>query len=138
MGTTQTDSRSYGHGSSAVLQTVTVGSSGFRPRVGEQGSTARHENHDRKVRPLSVDRTTKTAVLLDSHPLWLDAVEQVLTRIDISVLGKSSDTESAMELIDEHRPDLLVAEVEGNGNGSAGGWVAGGGGLHPAGKVSVH
>src|SRR3954454_18101991 len=137
MGTTQTDGRSYGHGSSAVLQAFTVGSSGFRPRVGEQGSTARHENHDRKVRPLSVDRTTKTAVLLDSHPLWLDAVEQVLTRIDISVLGKSSDTESAMELIDEHRPDLLVAEVEGNGNGSAARWFAEVRRLHPETKLIV-
>ena len=34
-----------------------------------------------------MNNSTKTAVLLDNHPLWLDAVEQVLTRIEISVLG---------------------------------------------------
>jgi DNA-binding NarL/FixJ family response regulator len=61
--------------------------------------------------------TTRTAVLLDNHPLWLDAVEHVLTRIDIAVLGKSTDTDSAMSLIEEYRPDLLVAEVD-DGTGS--------------------
>jgi DNA-binding NarL/FixJ family response regulator len=69
-----------------------------------------------------MDKRTKTAVLLDPHPLWLDAVEQVLTRIDVSVLGKSSDLESAMALIDEHRPDLLVAEIDGNGSYSPVEW----------------
>jgi DNA-binding NarL/FixJ family response regulator len=69
-----------------------------------------------------MDKRTKTAILLDPHPLWLDAVEQVLTRIDVSVLGKSSDLESAMALIDEHRPDLLVAEIDGNGSYSPVEW----------------
>ena len=82
-----------------------------------------------------MDKRTKSAVILDSHPLWLDAVEQVLTRIDISVLGKSSDTESAMRLLDEHRPDLLVAEVEGNG--SAAHWFAEVRRLHPETKLIV-
>jgi DNA-binding NarL/FixJ family response regulator len=123
MGTTQAGSRSYRHGSSAVLQAFAVRSSGFRPRAGEQsGSAGEHEIHDRKVRPLSMDNRTKTAVLLDSHPLWLDAVEQVLTRIDISVLGKSPDTDSAMRLLDEHQPDLLVAEIEGSASGSVVQW----------------
>jgi len=69
-----------------------------------------------------MDKRTKTAVLLDNHPLWLDAVEQVLTRIDISVLAKSSDTDSAMTMIDEHQPDLLVAEMDASTNGSAAQW----------------
>jgi DNA-binding NarL/FixJ family response regulator len=69
-----------------------------------------------------MDKRTKTAVLLDNHPLWLDAVEQVLTRIDIAVLGKSSDTGSAMTLLDQHHPDLLVAEMDGSVNGSAAQW----------------
>jgi DNA-binding NarL/FixJ family response regulator len=137
MGTTRTGSRSYGHGTSAVLQAFGVRGSGFRPRVGEQGSAAEHEIHDRKVRPLSMDKRTKTAVLLDSHPLWLDAVEQVLERIDISVLGKSADTDTAMQLLDEHRPDLLVAELEGNGNGSAAQWFSEARRLHPETKLIV-
>jgi DNA-binding NarL/FixJ family response regulator len=84
-----------------------------------------------------MDKRTKTAVLLDNHPLWLDAVEQVLTRIDIAVIGKSSDTESAMQLLDEHEPDLLVAEVEGNGNGSAAAWFAQVREQHPNTKLIV-
>jgi two-component system nitrate/nitrite response regulator NarL len=63
-----------------------------------------------------VDRRTETAVLLDAHALWLDTVERVLTHIDISVLGKSSDLETAMRLLDEHRPDLLVAKIDDNGS----------------------
>jgi DNA-binding NarL/FixJ family response regulator len=69
-----------------------------------------------------MDNRTKTAVLLDAHPLWLDAVEQVLTNIDVSVLGKSSDLKTAMALLDEHRPDLLVAEIDGNGSYSPVEW----------------
>jgi DNA-binding NarL/FixJ family response regulator len=84
-----------------------------------------------------MDKRTKTAVLLDNHPLWLDAVEQVLTRIDIAVLGKSSDTESAMQLLDEHEPDLLVAEVDGSGNGSATKWFSEVRDRHPNTKLIV-
>jgi DNA-binding NarL/FixJ family response regulator len=84
-----------------------------------------------------MDKSTKSAVLLDSHPLWLDAVEQVLTRIDISVLGKSSDTESAMQMLDEHQPDLLVAEVEMGDNGSTVEWFAEARRLHPETKLIV-
>ena len=80
---------------------------------------------------------TKTAVLLDNHPLWLDAVEQVLTRIDIAVLGKSSDTETAMQLLDEHEPDLLVAEIDSNGSGFAAQWFAKVRDLHPNTKLIV-
>jgi DNA-binding NarL/FixJ family response regulator len=67
--------------------------------------------------------TSRTAVLLDNHPLWLDAVEQVLTRIDISVLGKSTDTTTAMALLEEYEPDLLVAELDdGTGAATIGNW----------------
>jgi DNA-binding NarL/FixJ family response regulator len=84
-----------------------------------------------------MDKRTKTAVLLDNHPLWLDAVEQVLTRIDIAVIGKSSDTDSAMQLLDEHEPDLLVAEVDANGNGSAAHWFTQVRDQHPNTKLIV-
>lgn len=84
-----------------------------------------------------MDRRTKTAVLLDNHPLWLDAVEQVLTRIDIAVIGKSSDTESAMQLLDEHTPDLLVAEIDANGNGTAAAWFGQVRQKHPNTKLIV-
>ena len=31
--------------------------------------------------------TERTAVLYDQHPLWLDAVEAVMTRISVKVIG---------------------------------------------------
>jgi DNA-binding NarL/FixJ family response regulator len=54
-----------------------------------------------------------TAVLLDRHPLWLEAVETVLADLDIQVRASASASEQALTLIDRYEPDLFVAEVEG-------------------------
>jgi DNA-binding NarL/FixJ family response regulator len=53
----------------------------------------------------------QTAVLLDKHPLWLEAVEQVLGRVDIKVVGKATTPTRALELIDELAPELFVTGV---------------------------
>ena len=45
--------------------------------------------------------------------MWLDAVEQVLRRIAIRVVGKTTSTSEALSLVEEHRPDLLITELEG-------------------------
>lgn len=58
----------------------------------------------------------RTAVLLDPHPLWLDAVEQVLARVGVKVRGKTTHPEEAVALVAEHNPDLLVAELTTNGS----------------------
>jgi DNA-binding NarL/FixJ family response regulator len=54
----------------------------------------------------------RTAVLLDRHPLWLEAVEQVLHRIGVEVAGKATSAEHALTLIEEHRPSLFVTGIE--------------------------
>ena len=54
----------------------------------------------------------RTAVLLDQHPLWLEAVEQVLARIGIEVKGKATSPDHALALIEEHRPSLFVTGIE--------------------------
>jgi two-component system response regulator DevR len=54
----------------------------------------------------------RTAVLLDAHPLWVQALEQVLARVDVSVVATATSTAEALELLDLHAPDLLVAELE--------------------------
>jgi DNA-binding NarL/FixJ family response regulator len=54
----------------------------------------------------------RTAVLLDQHPLWLEAVEQVLHRIGVEVKGKATSPEHALALIEEHGPSLLVTGLE--------------------------
>jgi two-component system, NarL family, response regulator LiaR len=53
----------------------------------------------------------RTAVLLDEHPLWLDAVETVLHRLGVQAVGKASSPKEALALIEETRPDLLLVEL---------------------------
>jgi DNA-binding NarL/FixJ family response regulator len=50
-------------------------------------------------------------VLVDEHPLWLDAVEQVLRQVPVQVTGKASSLEEGTLLLSELKPDLLVAEI---------------------------
>ena len=54
--------------------------------------------------------TSGTAVILDQHPLWLEAVEPVLTKIGIGVTGKTTMPEEALALVGETLPDMLIAE----------------------------
>jgi two-component system response regulator DevR len=56
-------------------------------------------------------RAAQTAVILDEHPLWLEAVEGVLDKIGIQVTGKATSPSQALRLIEEARPDLLVADL---------------------------
>jgi DNA-binding NarL/FixJ family response regulator len=60
---------------------------------------------------------TRNAVLLDPHPLWLDAVERVLSGVGVTVDAKTTHADHALALVSEHQPDLLVAELS-NGNGA--------------------
>jgi DNA-binding NarL/FixJ family response regulator len=53
----------------------------------------------------------QTAVILDEHPLWLEAVEGVLHRIGIRVTGKATSPAQALTLVEEARPDVLVADL---------------------------
>jgi DNA-binding NarL/FixJ family response regulator len=53
----------------------------------------------------------KTAVLVDEHPLWLEAVEQVLHRVSIQVTGRGTSFAEGTELIQRLQPDLVVAEI---------------------------
>jgi DNA-binding NarL/FixJ family response regulator len=55
---------------------------------------------------------TRTAVLLDQHPLWLEAVEQLVQRVGFDVVGKTTSPPEALEMIAEHRPDVFVTALE--------------------------
>ena len=54
----------------------------------------------------------RSAVLLDHQPLWLEAVELVLGRIDVRVAGKATEPKQALELIGACRPDVFVTGIE--------------------------
>jgi NarL family two-component system response regulator LiaR len=50
--------------------------------------------------------------LLDPHPIWLDAVQLVLNRVGVDVVGKSTSGAAAAKLIEQHKPDLLTVEID--------------------------
>ena len=83
-------------------------SSGGGPKNGSAGlATRRTPDPTKAPRPRPL-----TTVVLDRDPIWSQAVEQVLERLHINVVGKASSPERALALIAERKPDLLIAEIE--------------------------
>ena len=68
--------------------------------------------------------TARTAVLVDPHPLWLDAVEEVVARVQFEVIGKTTSFDEALCLVQELDPALVIGEVAGGGGDTAGSRVA--------------
>jgi DNA-binding NarL/FixJ family response regulator len=54
----------------------------------------------------------KTAVILDRHPLWLEALENLLRRVDVTVLGKTTSPAEALEMLEESRPTVFITEYD--------------------------
>ena len=54
----------------------------------------------------------RSAVILDRHPLWLDAMDKLVEGVGVDVVGRATDGEDALSLIDEHRPDLFIAGID--------------------------
>jgi DNA-binding NarL/FixJ family response regulator len=52
-----------------------------------------------------------TAVVLDRHPLWHEAVEHVLDRTGVQVVAKTTSPFEALELVESERPDLFVTGI---------------------------
>ena len=57
----------------------------------------------------------RTAVLLDQHPLWLGALEKILLHAGVTPVAKATTTSDALTLLEEHRPDLFVLDIDMNG-----------------------
>jgi DNA-binding NarL/FixJ family response regulator len=51
---------------------------------------------------------TRSAVIVDRYPLWLDALARLLAQSGMEVLGSARRIEDGPALVEEHRPDLLV------------------------------
>ena len=66
---------------------------------------------------------SKTVVLIDQHPLWLDAVEQVLARVDVVVVGKATTLDDGTRLIEKFDPDLVVVEIGGSDSDTGLPWL---------------
>jgi DNA-binding NarL/FixJ family response regulator len=61
---------------------------------------------------MTLDSAPLRAVLLDPHPIWLDAVELVLDRVGVSVVGKTSSGSEAVRMVEDGKPDLLTMELD--------------------------
>ena len=52
-----------------------------------------------------------SAVIYDSHPLWIEAVEPVLIRLGVAIVGTATDPKQALDYLCKYRPALFVAEL---------------------------
>lgn len=58
------------------------------------------------------ESSERTAVVLDEQPLWLEAMERLLEGVGLRVVGKATDVSEALALVVEHRPDVLVLDLD--------------------------
>src|SRR5579862_5108498 len=59
-----------------------------------------------------VDGTNRSAVILDRHPLWLDAMDRLVTGVGIEVVGRATEGDEAVGLVEELRPDMFIAGID--------------------------
>jgi DNA-binding NarL/FixJ family response regulator len=62
----------------------------------------------------------RTAVVLDRHPLWLEAMAELLEGEGVEVVARTGDSATALAMVEEHRPDVLVAGVDFTEPGASG------------------
>ena len=55
----------------------------------------------------------RTAVVVDDDPSWIDAVERLLDRLGIMTVGAAESPDSALDLVVEREPDVLIVGVDG-------------------------
>ena len=53
----------------------------------------------------------RTAVILDRHPLWLDALDRLLANVGFVVVGRATQGDEALALIEAHTPDVFIAGI---------------------------
>ena len=53
----------------------------------------------------------RRAVLVDHHPLWLDAVEPIVESVGLRVVAKSTSGRVGLDLVEEHEPEVLVTGI---------------------------
>ncbi len=54
----------------------------------------------------------RTAVILDRHPLWLDALDRLLANVGFMVVGRATDGDEALALIEASTPDVFIAGID--------------------------
>jgi DNA-binding NarL/FixJ family response regulator len=57
------------------------------------------------------ERDARTVVLADQHPLWTAAVEPIARGLGMDVVGMTSSSTEALELVERHRCDVLITGI---------------------------
>jgi DNA-binding NarL/FixJ family response regulator len=57
----------------------------------------------------------RSGIILDNHPLWLEALEVLLVAVGVDVVARATTAEEALGLLAQHKPDLFVADLHRNG-----------------------
>jgi DNA-binding NarL/FixJ family response regulator len=60
----------------------------------------------------------RKVVIVDDQPLWSMGLSSLLEDASIDVVGEARTAEEALAIVDEHEPDLLVADARLNGGAS--------------------
>lgn len=56
--------------------------------------------------------TTRSAVIIDQHPLWLEAFEWLLEPLRITVVARTTCLRDLVALCEENRPDLVIVDYD--------------------------
>lgn len=54
----------------------------------------------------------KSAVILDRHPLWLDAMQNLVAGMGVAVVGGAIDCDGAIAIVEATRPDVFIAGID--------------------------
>jgi DNA-binding NarL/FixJ family response regulator len=54
----------------------------------------------------------KRVVAVSPHPLWLNALEQSLLKVDVEVVGKAVSAQEALALVEELRANVLITDLD--------------------------
>ena len=60
----------------------------------------------------SEEPRSRSAVILDKHPVWLDALSRLLDAVGVELVGQATGSHEAITLVDERHPDLLIAGLD--------------------------
>ena len=55
----------------------------------------------------------RTAVVVDENPSWIEAIEELLERLGVATVGVTESPDSALDLVVEREPDVLILGVNG-------------------------
>lgn len=117
---------------------LTIGPLQGRGLVVKSASGTAQPRPPHRRRPLTNAIATRSAVLVDPHPLWLDALEAALAHIDVRAVAKATSLGSAARYVAEAWPDVIVGEMTYADDLEAGlKWVEGISSEFPATKIVV-